>query len=231
MRRKTVVLGFVAVMACASVSVLMYRFKSPYDSRGTLDESVINTLWTLAVAQAEFADRVYVDVNGDGAGEFGTLQELAGTGGLRLDERGRTRGDFIRSPLVRMEMGCPDGSGIVTSKGYYFLLYLPTSDRSATHEGFPNSQFVGTVDPSLSAKWWCAYAWPSNVGSAGNGVFFVDASGRVWSADAGEFYGRRPLAPEWYAAMSWSSNRKWALDGGQLHEGQDGRVWVLRREP
>lgn len=142
---------------------------------------MIARLRALSAAQAMLQHSRRLDTDGDGIGEFGLLTDLLSCG--PADTRDGTLTEPLRA-LVTRELGpiAPDGS---ISDGYRLQLWLPAPDQKA-HRGPGHGDTCGR-DHDRAETAWCAYAWP-----AANGgprlTFHIDASGEVFSTDAGGRY-------------------------------------------
>jgi hypothetical protein len=113
-------------------------------------------LRSISTAQAQFQAAVELDCDGDGAGEYGTLEELAGTVALRDGTPA-----LAASPYVATILGVTDASGYSQKSGYYFALYLIPATPEQPEPG------------------WRCYAWPNTRGQSGNRAFYVDHHGSV----------------------------------------------------
>ena len=164
------VVAIIAVLAAIAMPSLLR-------SKITANEtSAIATLRTLYVAQEQFRSACIVDQNGNGAGEYGFLQELAG------DEVPRTRASALRTgEFVSQTLGATSG-GIAAKSGYHFLVYLPNAADGAIAETDGPAASVPANAPVQEIAWVC-YAWPVNRGTSGNRAFVVNQQGLVFVSD------------------------------------------------
>jgi len=128
------------------------------------------------IVQPAFRDDALVDQDGDGVGEYGFLQELLGTAGLR-GRRGVKKPEYILLPDVPLELV----DGVFQGSGYCFKLYLPGDGGGVLSEEkgkpLPLAKSQG-ID--MQEKHFVVYAWPKKVGETGVRAYAVCEDGEVW---------------------------------------------------
>ncbi len=204
---------------------------------GSNQTAAIARLRNLSHCQEQYRRERHVDLDGDGAGEYGTLGELTAAAGVRRDPRGRERGPRLGLPILSPSFSGVDATGIVITVNYCFRVLLPGPAGRVVHEGIPGSPLSGTVDTDASEGKWCAYAWPNvflENYPACNRVFFIDQSGEVWeTANQDARYAGPEGGPGWGAALTLDGRSGWVpdrpmasgKDGRLEYTGRDGNVW------
>jgi len=146
------------------------------------DVSAVGTLRRIAIAQAQFQSDARLDLDGDGIGEYGTLAEVSGAAGLRLDPAATRRGAALDPPLLPPWTKAAVGAGGIMSKaGYQFRVHLPGPD--GVHEGPLATLIAALVDTDAAEVRWWAYAWPEAWGVTGECAAYVDSTGTVLICD------------------------------------------------
>jgi prepilin-type N-terminal cleavage/methylation domain-containing protein len=179
-----IVVAIIAIIASIAIPNLL-------SARLNANESAaIATLKNISSSQAQCQASGAIDVNGNGAGEYGYFGELSGAIGIRgtTGAPSTTRitppvlsGAFGQFTSVTFLGGSAQGTGgAVLRSGYYFAMFLPT----AVSAFMPESTTGGgstTYNPSAanSEVLWACYAWPVSRGNSGKRVFFVNQSGDV----------------------------------------------------
>lgn len=136
------------------------------------DESEVAAILksTLFPAEIQFQSGCYVDQDGDGIGEFGLLDELAG-----LRPTGKAPTGSIK--LVPAEL-------VNGQDGYQFTVYLPAAQDGCIDE--PDEQNEARPADAAAAKAqarrFVAYAWPEADNSGGR-IFAITQEGTVYVAD------------------------------------------------
>jgi prepilin-type N-terminal cleavage/methylation domain-containing protein len=138
------------------------------------ESAAIATLKNISSAQAQCQASSVIDVNGNGAGEYGFFGELSG----RTVVRGGTQ--TISPPVLSTAFGNVANSQ-VTRSGYIFQMWLPDSTQDGLTEAATGGDAGNTlgVDASQAEVLWCCYAWPQVFGNSGKRVFFINQSGDV----------------------------------------------------
>lgn len=152
------------------------------------EASAISTLRSICSAQAQFLNTGLVDTNSNGAGEYGSLAELAGSAPLRIAIGGMPAAgvpgiDELRPASLSPLLGDVDANGVVLNQGYVFKIYLPGAAPAPV--GLAEDPFGGFgggspfPDSSTAEYLWCAYAWPYEAGRTGRRAFFVNQNAEI----------------------------------------------------
>jgi len=181
-----IVVAIIAIIASIAIPNLL-------SARLNANESAaIATLKNISSSQAQAQASGAIDVNVNGAGEYGYFAELSGAIGIRgpTGAPGTIRitppvlsGAFGQLAAVTFLSGTIGTGGAVLRSGYYFAMFLP----SATSDFVPEAATGGgsatnNPSPSQCEVLWCCYAWPASRGNSGKRIFFVNQSGDVLSA-------------------------------------------------
>jgi hypothetical protein len=134
------------------------------------EAAAITTMRSIESAQAQLQSSGAVDVDRDGAGEYGTLAELCGACKLRGDT-------LPLDPPILPRSEVRDG--IWTRSGYHFDVFLPAKTEGVYVE--PKAADGSDVSANDAEIRWIAYAWPVDAGSTGVRVFVVDQEGDMLS--------------------------------------------------
>jgi len=164
-----VIVVIVVIMAIAIPSLLRSEM-------GANETAAIATLKALATAQHQFRLSRTVDQDGDGRGEYGFLQELAGDEIPRSCTAPLQSGAFISASLGVTTNGTPVRSG------YVFQIYLPTSDNGTRRETDGAAPTRRTEANYQETAWTC-YAWPERMDYSGNRIFVINEAGQVMASD------------------------------------------------
>jgi prepilin-type N-terminal cleavage/methylation domain-containing protein len=161
-----IVVAIIAIIASIAIPNLL-------SARLNANESAaIATLKNISSAQAQVQASGAIDVNNNGAGEYGYFAELSGAVAVRAGTVA------INPPVLSNAFGNVANSQVIRS-GYTFQLYLPTAAAIGEPED-PTGGYTGSnVDPTKAEVLWCAYAWPSAFGNSGKRVFFINQAGDV----------------------------------------------------
>lgn len=184
-----IVVAIIAIIAAIAIPNLLSARLNANET------SAISTLRNLSSAQSQFQAASAADVDNDGTGEFGFLQELSGAGGVREEASsaatsdGGTRGDALNPPVLPGGFRVIDGDGQVSRSGYVYRVFLPTDAGAAVGEEAVDAAFTGSVGSDLAETAWCGYAWPIQIGNSGNRSFFVNQTGDITSNDDGDYTG------------------------------------------
>jgi type IV pilus assembly protein PilA len=177
-----IVVAIIAIIASIAIPNLL-------SARLNANESAaIATLKNISSSQAQCQASGAIDVNLNGAGEYGFFAELSGAIGIRTTTGTPSTTVRITPPVLSGAFGTTTAvtfasggtGGAVLRSGYYFAMFLP----SAT-SGFVSEASTGggstTNNPSAaqSEVLWCCYAWPVSRGNSGKRSFFVSQSGDV----------------------------------------------------
>jgi hypothetical protein len=185
------------------------------------ESAAIATLKNICSAQAQCQASGVIDVNGNGAGEYGTFAELSG----RVTLRG---GDKAMSPPVLSSVFGNVKEGVVTRSGYCFRMFLPGKDAVAIGELAKGGPDEKAIDAGKAETMWCAYAWPLETGASGQRVFFVNQSGDVLACpNADGRYSGQDKRPEAKAAYQADGKGLMSEALAANTNGGDGQHWVV----
>jgi prepilin-type N-terminal cleavage/methylation domain-containing protein len=176
-----IVVAIIAIVASLAVPRMVSARAASHET------AAISALRSLSSAQAQLQSSNAIDTNANGAGEFGSLGELAGAQPLRVSVGGAPApgvagvDELIPAPLPPV-FGRIDANGVVMHKGYVYRVFLPGAGNApvgipeAGGGGFPGGPFP---DPTNGQILWCAYSWPSDAGITGRRAFFVNEDGEI----------------------------------------------------
>lgn len=204
------VITIIAIVASIAVPNLI-------SAKTTANESAaISTLKNLVSVQSAVQNRNFIDMDSDGAGEFGYFGEVAGAIPPR-DAAGLPLLPALLSAAFRQI-----NNGIVSKGGYHYIVYLPDVNGAGLEEDVAN--YVN-VDPDLAELVWCAYAWPASLGTSGTRVFFVNQVGEVLaSSNTANGYDGTGNAPAFDAAYAAGGSMMGIYDPS--NPAVDGGMWV-----
>ena len=212
-----IVVAIIAIIASIAIPNLL-------SARLNANESAaIATLKNISSAQAQCQASGVIDVNNNGAGEYGYFAELAGA----VAVRGGTA--TISPPVLSNAFGNVANSQVVRS-GYIFQMYLPDNTNAGIAEqatgGDPTN--AGGVDPTRAEVLWCCYAWPSALNNSGKRTFFINQGGDVLaSKNQTTQYNGTTTEPTYSAAFLGTSSG--FMDNGVAANTTaiDGEIWVV----
>lgn len=141
-------------------------------------------------AQFQFQGGAYVDQDGDGVGEYGTLSELTGV----TAPPGRAQGEATAEGFAA------DG----TRAGYRFVVYLPDAAGKALTVG-KEARKADKAAADAQERAFVIYAWPADA-AVSTRAFAVDQSGVVYEAP---FTGKEPAWNELYGGQGWDGVPAW----------------------
>jgi hypothetical protein len=192
------------------------------------ERAVIDQLQKIHKAQEDFRRKGYVDQDGDGAGEYGLLKELAG--GPRLRVNGGIKGSPLEGKgLVSRQFQLVTRRGYVERHGYYFAIFLPGRDWAAPvrdAERVPDGSRAFADGQEL---FWCAFAWPAVAGATAARAFYVDQNGVIYVSrnEGGAYDGFARMPAPWHvhdrlygkpkalgAPKAWQGTGREAIQGG-----------------
>jgi prepilin-type N-terminal cleavage/methylation domain-containing protein len=165
-----IVIAIIAIIALIAIPNLL-------SSRLVANEtSTIGSLRSLASSQAEFQARQIVDQDADGLGEYGFLQELAGT----VIPRGGV--GTLDPPSISQSLGNVDATGVATKGGYVYVMFLPGGAGAEIQEP-PLGAFPGAnaADANFEETRWCCYAIPQTIRNTGNRAFVINQQAEVYA--------------------------------------------------
>ena len=168
-----IVVAIIAIIASIAIPNLLAARLNANES------AAIATLKNISSAQSQCQASGVIDVNGNGAGEYGFFGELSG----RVAVRASTQS--ITPPVLSTAFGNVTNSRVIRS-GYVFQMYLPDLTADGVAEiatGGDPANTVG-VAPGQAETLWCCYAWPQVFGSSGKRTFFVNQAGDVLATNA-----------------------------------------------
>jgi type IV pilus assembly protein PilA len=217
-----IVVAIIAIIAAVAIPGLL-RSRA-----GANEASTVGSLKSLATGQQAFRNSNAIDLNSDGQGEFGYLEEIAGVGSCRSDNTGTTSGPlFANSSYIPRTMGVTNGNSEGQKGGYFFICYLPTSPNAATRV-YPTA-----IDIDLAAENHICYAFPQDSGKTGNRVFVVDHTATLWAfPNQQSTYSGTGNGPGWdlaYADNDGKAGLTWEDAPDQGGPGQTGsatEVWT-----
>jgi len=168
-----IVVAIIAIIAAVAIPGLLR-------SRiGSHESSAISSLKAVSTGQENFKNAVAVDCDlvPNGVGEYGYLEELAGTGFCRVNG-GLGTVQYTTSSFIPTVLGtmAPVGVEFASSKsGYFLACFIPTALAGAT------TAYPAVADLIYSESCFIAYAWPQTQGRSGVRAFVVDTSGQPYS--------------------------------------------------
>jgi prepilin-type N-terminal cleavage/methylation domain-containing protein len=214
-----IVVAIIAIIASIAIPKLM-------SARLAANEAAaIATLRSISSAEAQVQSSGAIDTDADGAGEYGSFAELAGSFPMRTSLAGVAAPGANPADILNPSI-LPNAFGIVTNSlvqrsGYYFQIWLP----DATFQGVPEDAtggFATTFPDSNNGEiMWCCYAWPVDLNSTGNRCFFVNQEGdllQCQNRQAVQFTSNvaatMPTFDEAYNAADMSSGLRVGTAGG-----------------
>jgi hypothetical protein len=166
------------------------------DSSPQDETAVVNELKSVIFpAEVQFQAGCYIDQDGDGIGEFGHIDEMAG-----LRPTGKTPAGKLS--LVPREL-------LDVKHGYRYIVYLPSSAGGAVEESV-NTDEARPVDAAAAKaqmRRFVAYAWPTEQ-QAGGRVFAITQEGIVFAADHD---GGMPAWNDLFDGKGWESKPAWPV--------------------
>lgn len=153
------------------------------------DESrAISCLKTIAQQEAVFQQKKEVDQDGNGAGEYGLLGEIADDLALRPSTNRLSSPAYITQQL---QTGGNKGKGFAMKSGYYFRIYLSNAsskdltavgdDRTLGGDASKGGPPAAAEAIRLQESCFALYAWPAELHSTGSRTFFVNQTGQVYA--------------------------------------------------
>jgi prepilin-type N-terminal cleavage/methylation domain-containing protein len=216
-----IVIAIIAIIALIAIPNLL-------SSRLVANEtSTIGTLRSLSSAEAEFQARQICDQDADGLGEYGFLQELAGS----VIPRGAA--SLLDPPSISQALGNVDASGFATKSGYVLLFFLPGANGAIQEPPLGAPAVANPADANVQESRWACYAFPQTIRNTGNRAFVINQQAEVYAttnsgvpsqeydlSTANKLQGNPNSA---YEAGSTNLAGKFAVGIGM---GQDGGTWV-----
>jgi len=217
-----IVVAIIAIIASIAIPNLL-------SSRSIANESAaIGTLRSIASSQAQCRASAAIDTNGNGAGEYGFLAELAGATGVRIDESGGVGTERITPPVLSGAFAGVQ-NGRITRSGYFFQMFLPSSAEVPLAEaatGGGGGVSVGAVGAEIL---WSCYAWPTRRGTSGRRAFFVNQWGEVLACknETMRYSGPAAVPAGTAAVLGTVGSPTMASSIAANATGQDGEVWTV----
>ena len=213
-----IVVAIIAIIASIAIPNLL-------SARLNANESAaIATLKNISSAQAQCQASGTIDVNNNGAGEYGFFGELSGA---TITRGGTTK---ISPPVMSNAFGNVANSQVVRS-GYIFQMYLPDATGAGVSEVATGGDAANAqgVDPIKAEVLWCTYAWPSAFGNSGKRTFFVNQSGDVLSSKNNQAapYNGTTTVPAVTAAFINGSSGTLECKVAANTLALDGEIWVV----
>jgi len=218
-----IVVAIIAIIASIAIPNLL-------SSRLQANEAAaIATLKNISSAQVQCQASAAVDVNTNGAGEYGYFAELCGAVGVRDASGSPSATEFIAPPVLSGAFGNVAGSR-VTRSGFVFQIYLPDLTATAVPEAATGGVGATAPDPGQAEVLWCCYAWPSSRRNSGSRCFFVNQSGDVLATKntaATQLYSSTANPPLPTAAFANGTSGAMSSTIAVNQSGFDGGVWIV----
>ncbi|MGA1607438.1 MAG: hypothetical protein ACO4CT_10660 [Planctomycetota bacterium] len=210
----------VAVMVAVLALLASMAVPNYLGSRVASNEAaVVETLRSLAGAQARFRQAAHIDRDLDGVGEYGTLGELAGR--RPLPGPSEPTGDH----LIPAALGDTGPEGRVQIDSYWFAIHLADAEGHGTPDGPENRE---RMDPVYAERHWTCIAWPVEHGVTGEHTFFVNEQGELRKNRTERYSGTNRIPPAGAALVGARGPHQ--ITRGRLATnelGSDGGVWLL----
>ena len=206
-----IVATLIGIIASIAVPTFVSR-------RMTANETaVISTLRSIAKAQFQFHAMAAIDVNRDGAAEYGFMNELTGKSNMRGQ-------DYPLAPnLISLTLSAVGNTGRVRRSGYYLAMYLPGAGGVGLAETDSNRTLV---EPSLARDYWTVLAWPTDYSSTGKASYFINQQGQILrSYSAGYSGDNAPPPGAGLAGIAATHINSQQLAIGTA--GADGHLWTV----
>ena len=217
-----IVVAIIAILAAVAIPGLLR-------SRiGANEASALGSLKSIVAGQECFKIANAVDLNADGQGEYGFLQEISGANQCRTDNAGTCNGgNFGPSPFVPRMLGNVNANNQGLKAGYLFIVYLPATANSST------ALYPSPVDIPEATSSYMAYAFPESGGRSGTRVFCAHFTGSIFSwPNSNNTYSTPTNFPA-YDALLGDNDGKVGVDwndgpdvGGPGQTGVAGQVWA-----
>jgi prepilin-type N-terminal cleavage/methylation domain-containing protein len=227
-----IVLAVIAIVSAIAIPQLSA-------ARVTANESsAVATLRSLASAQALVSASGAIDTDFDGCGEYAYLGELSGAIPLRIGLGGGvvgpgTLGIDELAPACMSSAFANVGGGVITKSGYVFQLWIAGPSVlgavSAVAEDATGGKLLAPfTDPQNAETYWCAYAWPVDLGETGRSTYFISNDGQTLTyRNTGVLQYAGVLGgPASGAAYTVAGDMSAPLALGGV-PGSDGNVWVV----
>lgn len=217
-----IVVSIIAIIASIAIPNLL-------SARLTANEAAaISTLKSISSAQVQCQASAAIDVNTNGAGEYGYFAELCGAVGVR-DASGSPSSERVTPPVLSGAFGNVNASRVMRS-GYVFQIYLPNAAGTAVPEAATGGVGSPAPDPGMSEVLWCCYAWPGSRGGSGKRAFFINQNGDVIATNnnAGtQLYNGSTNPPLPTAAFANGTSGALSSSVAVNQSGIDGGIWIV----
>lgn len=162
-----IVVAIIAIIAAIAIPGLLRARISSNES------SAIGSLRSISTSQVQFQQQALVNLDIDGSGEYGLLNELGGIQDLPVS--GQTADPaFITAGLAP---GLNTADGIGDKSGYLYQVFLP-GDVTDVGGGAARA-FVDQQTTDVQEQKFRIFAWPSAAETTGIRAFAIDQSGDV----------------------------------------------------
>jgi prepilin-type N-terminal cleavage/methylation domain-containing protein len=213
-----IVVAIIAIIASIAIPNLL-------SARLNANESAaLATLKNISSAQSQCQASGVIDVNNNGAGEYGFFGELSGKTAVRAGTQ------TISPPVLSTAFGNVANRQVVRS-GYIFQMYLPNLAGVGCPEDLTGGDTANAagVEPAQAETLWCCYAWPVVQGNSGKRSFFVNQGGDVLSTNhnGGTAYSGTTTPPAFSAAFVGTASAFMSVAVAANTLGQDGLIWTV----
>ncbi len=188
--------GLIGVGSLAALGVAGVAAGLDMTRRAQHDETPVVDVLRQQILPAElrFQAARHIDQDGDGIGEFGLMDELAGV---------RPTGRVAAGTVTLLPRDLIEGR-----HGYQYFVYLPAADGGtvAEPERKDEARPADAVAARLQQRYFVAYAWPDDP-EAGERIFAITPDGRVYAAP---HTGGIPAWNLLYGGKGWDAKPVWS---------------------
>lgn len=189
------------------------------------ESAALATLRQIGTAQAHCRTSGFIDVNGNGTGEFAFIGELSGRVGVRTDEVGGVGSAVLRPSLLTVPEQL---AGTMLRSGYYYRMYLPGGTLQPQGEASAGGGSGVSVNALSAEVMWCCYAWPASHGISGHRTLFLNQRGDVLATrNSARRYSGTTNMPPGSAAFLFGSSGHMASSVAANATGLDGQFWLV----
>jgi hypothetical protein len=185
------------------------------------ETAAVALMHSIQSAEAQIQSTGILDLDHDGAGEYGSLAELAGATRLRGS------GEFLQ-PVILPVDARSFSDGVLTRNGYHFVVYLPGSKKGTFCE--PKARDGSDISAHQAEIEYIVQAWPVKAPETGRRVFVVDQEGDLVCCQnpACKYSGleHRPACDAYLPAQPGVDRAS-----GKPYTGRDGSTWVMVPDP
>lgn len=215
-----IVVAIIAIIAAIAIPGLLRARISSNES------SAIGSLRSISTSQVQFQQQALVNLDVDGSGEHGLLDELGGIRQLPIT-------DLPADPAFITAGLAPNGdaTGIGDKSGFHYQCFLPgdvTDDANVTAR-----VFVDQTTTDIQEQKFRVFAWPTAAETTGIRAFAVDQGGDVVTTNnnlgAGPILDSRQNGPTFDTGIDTNANNanNAVLFGGNLKPFKNNEVDVL----